>query len=156
MPEAGRNERVINVADIGPQHRHAILFRLFEHLPPGRSLQSLSVPVATRAAVAFCGGAVEARRPDRVAARRLGEPAARAEIQHVVVVQVAMQDHDLALIGEQCLSDFGRPVQDADLAVMVDADNARARACEHGFAEAAPAVAQIARARGRRATRLGG
>ena len=39
MPEAGRNERVINVADIGPQHRHAILFRLFEHLPPGRSLQ---------------------------------------------------------------------------------------------------------------------
>lgn len=38
MPEAG-NERVINVADIDPQHRHAILSRLFEHLGPDRSLQ---------------------------------------------------------------------------------------------------------------------
>ena len=37
MPEA--SERVINVADIDPQHRHAILCRLFEHLGPGHSLQ---------------------------------------------------------------------------------------------------------------------
>lgn len=39
MPDASRNERVINVADIDPQHRHAILFRLFEHLAPDQSLQ---------------------------------------------------------------------------------------------------------------------
>ena len=32
-------ERVINVADIDPQHRHAILVRLFEHLAPHQSLQ---------------------------------------------------------------------------------------------------------------------
>jgi uncharacterized protein (DUF2249 family) len=38
MPDA-RSERVINVADIDPQHRHAILFRLFEHLGPDHSLQ---------------------------------------------------------------------------------------------------------------------
>ena len=39
MPEANRNERVIKVADIDPQHRHTILFRLFEHLAPDDSLQ---------------------------------------------------------------------------------------------------------------------
>lgn len=39
MPEASRNERVINVADIDPQHRHAILSRLFEHLAPDQALQ---------------------------------------------------------------------------------------------------------------------
>ncbi len=39
MPEVSPNERVINVADIDPQHRHAILFRLFEHLAPDGSLQ---------------------------------------------------------------------------------------------------------------------
>jgi len=39
MPETGRNERVINVADIDPQYRHAILSRLFEHLSPDSSLQ---------------------------------------------------------------------------------------------------------------------
>jgi uncharacterized protein (DUF2249 family) len=39
MPEASRNERVIKVADIDPRHRHAILFRLFEHLAPDDSLQ---------------------------------------------------------------------------------------------------------------------
>ena len=39
MTEAGADERVINVADIDPQHRHAILFRLFEHLSPDQSLQ---------------------------------------------------------------------------------------------------------------------
>ncbi len=33
------SERVINVADIDPQYRHAILFRLFEHLAPDDSLQ---------------------------------------------------------------------------------------------------------------------
>lgn len=38
MPEAS-SERVINVADIDPQHRHAILFRLFDHLDPDQSLQ---------------------------------------------------------------------------------------------------------------------
>lgn len=39
MPEPNRSERVINVADIDPRHRHAILFRLFEHLAPNDSLQ---------------------------------------------------------------------------------------------------------------------
>lgn len=39
MPEVSSNERVINVADIDPQHRHTILFRLFEHLAPDDSLQ---------------------------------------------------------------------------------------------------------------------
>ena len=39
MTGSGTNERVINVADIDPQHRHAILFRLFEHLAPDQSLQ---------------------------------------------------------------------------------------------------------------------
>jgi uncharacterized protein (DUF2249 family) len=39
MPEASGSERVINVADIDPRFRHAILFRLFEHLDPDGSLQ---------------------------------------------------------------------------------------------------------------------
>lgn len=39
MPELNCNERVINVADVDPQYRHAILFRLFEHLAPDDSLQ---------------------------------------------------------------------------------------------------------------------
>lgn len=33
------DERIVNVADIDPRHRHAILFRLFEHLAPNQSLQ---------------------------------------------------------------------------------------------------------------------
>jgi uncharacterized protein (DUF2249 family) len=39
MSETNRNERVINVADIDPRYRHAILFRLFENLAPGDYLQ---------------------------------------------------------------------------------------------------------------------
>lgn len=39
MSETHPSERVIRVADIDPQHRHAILFRPFEHLAPGDSLQ---------------------------------------------------------------------------------------------------------------------
>ena len=39
MSETSPGERVIRVADIDPQHRHAILFRLFEHLAPDDSLQ---------------------------------------------------------------------------------------------------------------------
>ncbi|WP_280705544.1 DUF2249 domain-containing protein [Bradyrhizobium sp. BR13661] len=39
MSEASTLERVINVVDIEPQYRHAILFRLVEHLAPGTSLQ---------------------------------------------------------------------------------------------------------------------
>lgn len=39
MTAPGSNERVINVADIDPQYRHAILFGLFEHLAPDDSLQ---------------------------------------------------------------------------------------------------------------------
>jgi uncharacterized protein (DUF2249 family) len=39
MPDAIRSERVIKVADIDPSYRHAILFRLFEHLAPDDSLQ---------------------------------------------------------------------------------------------------------------------
>jgi uncharacterized protein (DUF2249 family) len=39
MTESSTDERVINVADVDPQYRHAILFRLFEHLAPDQSLQ---------------------------------------------------------------------------------------------------------------------
>ena len=39
MSEASLSERAINVAEIDPQYRHEILFRLFEHLPPDESLQ---------------------------------------------------------------------------------------------------------------------
>ena len=39
MTEPSTDERVINVADIDPQYRHAILFRLFAHLAPDQSLQ---------------------------------------------------------------------------------------------------------------------
>lgn len=39
MLEASPGERVINVADIDPRHRHAVLFRLFEHLASDDSLQ---------------------------------------------------------------------------------------------------------------------
>lgn len=39
MTGADAGERVIHVADIDPQHRHAILLRLFEHLAPDQSLQ---------------------------------------------------------------------------------------------------------------------
>lgn len=39
MPEVNHKERVIKVEDIDPQHRHAILSRLFEHLAPDDSLQ---------------------------------------------------------------------------------------------------------------------
>lgn len=33
------SERVINVRDIDPRHRHAIIFQLFDHLDPESSLQ---------------------------------------------------------------------------------------------------------------------
>ncbi|MCS3725336.1 DUF2249 domain-containing protein [Bradyrhizobium betae] len=39
MPDPNCSERVVNVADINPQYRHAILFRLVEHLAPDTSLQ---------------------------------------------------------------------------------------------------------------------
>ena len=39
MPDESHSERVINVADIDPRHRHTILSRLFEHLVPEQSLQ---------------------------------------------------------------------------------------------------------------------
>jgi uncharacterized protein (DUF2249 family) len=39
MPEAGRDERVIKVADNDPRHRHTIIFRLFQHLAADDSLQ---------------------------------------------------------------------------------------------------------------------
>ncbi len=40
MPDAAcDNERVIRVADIEPRHRHTVIFQLFEHLPPARSIQ---------------------------------------------------------------------------------------------------------------------
>jgi uncharacterized protein (DUF2249 family) len=41
MPEASPNERVISVAEIDPRYRHALPFRLFEHLAPDDSLQIL-------------------------------------------------------------------------------------------------------------------
>lgn len=40
MPEnVAGSERVINVLDIDPRHRHRITFQLFEHLAAGNSLQ---------------------------------------------------------------------------------------------------------------------
>ena len=39
MPAANGNERAIKVADIDPRHRHAIIFRPFEHLAPDDALQ---------------------------------------------------------------------------------------------------------------------
>jgi uncharacterized protein (DUF2249 family) len=40
MSEAAQGtERVIEVAEIDPRHRHTIIFRLFEHLGTGESLQ---------------------------------------------------------------------------------------------------------------------
>ena len=36
---AAANERVIHVKEIDPQHRHAVLFHLFENLGPDASLQ---------------------------------------------------------------------------------------------------------------------
>lgn len=39
MSEPSHSERVINVADIDPRFRQAILMRLFEHLAPDQSLQ---------------------------------------------------------------------------------------------------------------------
>ena len=40
MSEAAvRTERVINVKDIDPRHRHAVIRQLFEHLAPASSLQ---------------------------------------------------------------------------------------------------------------------
>ncbi|MGB5905541.1 MAG: DUF2249 domain-containing protein [Xanthobacteraceae bacterium] len=44
MPDSVRdeiceNERVLAVKDIDPRHRHTVIFQLFEHLPPNRSLQ---------------------------------------------------------------------------------------------------------------------
>ena len=42
MSAASPGERVIKVADIDPQHRHAILFRLFEHLAPDDTLQIIA------------------------------------------------------------------------------------------------------------------
>ncbi len=41
---------------------------------------------------------------------------------------------------------LGRSVQDTDLAVVIDAENARAGACEHRFAEPPAAVDQVASA----------
>jgi len=39
MTKPDASERIITVADIDPRHRHAILFRLFEHLAADQSLQ---------------------------------------------------------------------------------------------------------------------
>lgn len=37
--DVSESERVINVGDIDPGHRHLIIFQLFEHLGPEDSLQ---------------------------------------------------------------------------------------------------------------------
>lgn len=34
-----KTERVVKVNDIDPRHRHMVIQQLFEHLPPGASLQ---------------------------------------------------------------------------------------------------------------------
>jgi len=43
MPQVmNRNERLIDVRDINPLHRHTIIFQLIEHLAPGGSLQLMA------------------------------------------------------------------------------------------------------------------
>jgi len=42
MQEVEANERVIDVRDIAPRHRHAIIFQLFDHLVPENSLQLIA------------------------------------------------------------------------------------------------------------------
>jgi uncharacterized protein (DUF2249 family) len=43
MPQVmKRNERLIDVRDIDPLHRHTIIFQLIEHLAPGCSLQLMA------------------------------------------------------------------------------------------------------------------
>jgi len=37
--QAQPSERVIDVQDIDPRHRHTIIFQLIQHLPEGGSLQ---------------------------------------------------------------------------------------------------------------------
>jgi uncharacterized protein (DUF2249 family) len=39
MQDTQEAERVVDVRDIPPQHRHAMIFQLFEHLGPEDSLQ---------------------------------------------------------------------------------------------------------------------
>jgi hypothetical protein len=41
-------ERVVNVGDIGPQHRRIIIFQLFEHLAAGDTLQLSSITIQSR------------------------------------------------------------------------------------------------------------
>lgn len=36
------NERILNLPEIDQRHRHTVIFQLFEHLPPDRSLQLVS------------------------------------------------------------------------------------------------------------------
>ena len=42
MQEIETTERVIDVRDIAPRHRHAIIFQLFDHLAPESSLQLIA------------------------------------------------------------------------------------------------------------------
>lgn len=47
MPDAANNgicanERILNLPEIDQRHRHTVIFQLFEHLPPDRSLQLVS------------------------------------------------------------------------------------------------------------------
>jgi uncharacterized protein (DUF2249 family) len=42
MSEIETTERVIDVRDIAPRHRHAIIFQLFDHLAPENSLQLIA------------------------------------------------------------------------------------------------------------------
>ena len=47
MPDAANgetcaNERILNLPEIDQRHRHTVVFQLFEHLPPDRSLQLVS------------------------------------------------------------------------------------------------------------------
>lgn len=42
MQKAERDERVIDVREITPRHRHAIISRLFDHLGPESSLQLIA------------------------------------------------------------------------------------------------------------------
>ncbi len=39
MPGTFQGERIINVRDIDPRHRHMVIQQMFENLSPGSSLQ---------------------------------------------------------------------------------------------------------------------
>lgn len=89
MSAASPGERVIKVADIDPRHRHAILFRLFEHLPPTTRCRSSRIttaatPSATRGAPWLALRLVIPRGRPRCLARPSAPPPCRRRMLRLV------------------------------------------------------------------------